>query len=141
MVTERSSESFRTRAVRGATTVERDEVSLIREAVRELLLEMLAQNDIDQDSIISAMFTATPDLRSVFPASAARELGWTDVPMLCASEIDVPNAQPRCLRVMLHVERRITQDRLVPVYMREAVSLRPDLNRNTQNSPAMASVG
>ena len=77
--------------------------------------------------IVSAFFTATPDIRCAFPATAARELGWNDIPMLCAAEIDVPNAQPRCLRVMLHVERQPAQPQLVPIYLREAVTLRPDL--------------
>jgi chorismate mutase len=117
----------RVRAVRGATTVERDEQKLIHDAVRELLTEIISCNNIGPDDIISAMFTATPDLKSAFPARAARDLGWHDVPMLCATEIDVPGAQPRCLRVMLYVERGSDQPRPTAVYLRDAVSLRPDL--------------
>lgn len=121
------SSSTRLRAVRGATTVECDDRSLLYDAIRELLTELVSCNGIEIDDIVSAVFTATPDLRCAFPATAARSLGWTDVPMLCASEIDVPNAQPRCLRVLLHVERRVSDPRLIPVYLREAIALRPDL--------------
>jgi chorismate mutase len=119
--------AWRLRAVRGATAVAADEPELICEAIRELLTELVSRNDIAQEEIVSAMFTATPDLRSVFPARAARELGWTDVPLLCASEIEVDGALPRCLRVLLHVERTVSAPALVPVYLREAVSLRPDV--------------
>jgi len=131
MVRTYTAETRRMRAVRGATTVVRDEPALVYEATSELLSLLLAQNDIRADDIISAMFTATPDLRCAFPARAARELGWIDVPMLCATEIDVPGGQPRCLRVLLHVERRESQPKLIPVYVRDAVSLRPDLSHDT----------
>lgn len=126
MVTRSGTEAGRVRAVRGATTVDHDDAVLIHDAVRELLTVLVTRNNIQVIHIISAMFTATPDLRSAFPARAARELGWTDVSMLCASEIDVPGAQQRCLRVLLHVERLETDLPLIPVYLREAVSLRPD---------------
>lgn len=115
------------RAVRGATTVDYDDPSLIYEAIRELLGALASLNDIGADDVVSAIFTATPDLRSAFPAAAAREFGWCDVPMLCATEIDVTGAQPRCLRVLLHVERTGAQPRLLPAYLRAAASLRPDL--------------
>lgn len=118
--------SLRVRAVRGATTVDHDDMSLVHAATRELLTKLLSSNQIEPTEIVSAVFTATPDIRSAFPATAARELGWTDVPMLCAAEIDVPNAQPRCIRVLLHVERETTSPLLRPVYLREAVSLRRD---------------
>ena len=119
--------SRRLRAVRGATTVDRDDMSLVHAATRELLTKLLDCNQIDPTEIISAVFTATPDIRSAFPATAARELGWTEIPMLCAAEIDVPNAQPLCIRVLLHVEREATLPQLRPIYLREAVSLRQDL--------------
>jgi chorismate mutase len=115
------------RAVRGATTVASDDPVLVHQAVTELLTTLLLHNDIETHDIISAMFTVTPDIRCTFPARAARDIGWTDVPMLCATEIDVPGAQPRCLRVLLHVERDTVQPKLEPVYLRDAVSLRADL--------------
>lgn len=120
------SESRRMRAVRAATSVTADDPTLVREAVTELLETLMSINDIDADDVVSALFTATPDLTSAFPATAARTLGWTEVPMLCATEIDVPGAPPRILRVLLHVERAASAPRLVPVYLREAVALRPE---------------
>jgi chorismate mutase len=119
-------ESMCVRAVRGATTAPRDDAILVCEAVRELLAALVSYNDIAVADIVSATFTATPDLRSTFPARAARELGWTDVPMLCATEIEVEGALPRCLRVLLHVERSSSAPKLVPLYLREAAALRPD---------------
>lgn len=127
MVRDTHTAAPRVRAVRGATTVECDEAALVHDAIRELLTALVSQNDIVMSDIVSAFFTATPDIRCAFPATAARALGWKDIPMLCAAEIDVPNAQRLCLRVMLHVERRSTQPQLVSIYLREAVSLRPDL--------------
>jgi len=132
--------AVRTRAIRGATTVERDDPALIGEAVQELLATILVENAIALDAIVSAMFTATPDLRSVFPASGARQMGWTDIPMMCATEIDVEGAQPRCLRVMLHVERALDAPPVTHVYLREAVALRPDLCRSAGDTP-LAAVG
>ena len=127
MVNDTALHPRRPRAVRGATTVERDDTSLIHAATRELLFKLLTFNRIEPTEIISAVFTATPDIRSAFPAAAARELGWTEIPMLCAAEIDVPGAQPLCIRVLLHVERDATLPQLRPIYLREAVSLRQDL--------------
>jgi chorismate mutase len=121
----------RIRAVRGATTVAHDDEALVSNATRELLTVLLARNSTSVKDIICATFTMTPDLRSAFPARAARELGWTDVPMLCATEIDVPGSLPRCLRVMLLVERPESATKLTPAYLREARSLRTDLELRT----------
>lgn len=134
--------AVRVRAVRGATTVAYDDSTLIGDAVRELLSAIVATNGIETEDIVSAMFTTTPDLRSVFPAKAARTLGWVDVPMMCASEIDVEGAQPRCIRVMLHVERAVGAAPVRHVYLREAVALRPDLCRDAvRGEDAMAGAG
>lgn len=114
------------RAVRGATTVAADEPELIVEAVRELLETLATVNEIQPDDVVSAIFTATPDLTSEFPARAARELGWVDVPLLCAPEIDVAGALPRCIRVLLHVMVHDGRP-LRAAYLRGAQSLRPDL--------------
>ena len=115
-------------ALRGATTVSADTLPAMRDAVRELLDGILLRNGLDTTDVISAVFSVTPDLTSGFPALAAREAGWGSVPMLCAAEIPVPDALPRCLRVMLHVRAcpgRVPEH----VYLREAMSLRPDLRR------------
>lgn len=126
MVTQRE-RPVRVRAIRGATSVTCDDAALIGDAVRELLATIVAENALEIEDVVSAMFTMTPDLRSVFPAAAARAMGWSDVPLMCASEIDVEGAQPRCIRVMLHVERRVGAAPVTHVYLREAAALRPDL--------------
>jgi chorismate mutase len=113
-------------AIRGATTIDADDATLVREATVELLNALMKRNTLTADDVISAFFTATPDICSDFPARAAREaLGWDDVPMLCAVEMSVPGVTPRCLRVMLHVVPSGT--RAVHAYLRGAAGLRPDL--------------
>src|SRR4051812_7554085 len=92
------------RAIRGATQVEADDREQVLEATRELVTAVLERNDLSHDDVISILFTATPDLVSEFPALAARELGMGDVPLMCATEIDVPHALPRVLRLMAHVD-------------------------------------
>jgi chorismate mutase len=120
----------RIRAVRGATTVDRDAAAEIREATRELLGEIVRRNALAVDDVVSAFFTVTPDLTAEFPARAARELGWADVPLLCTMEIPVPGALARCIRVLLHVESARPRDEIAHVYLRDARSLRPDLLRD-----------
>ena len=115
------------RALRGATTVERDEPAEIRAATRELLETLVHRNALGHDDIISAVFSVTEDLRSEFPAHAARELGWADVPLLCTMEIPVPGALGRCIRVLLHAETATPRGELRHVYLRGARVLRPDL--------------
>ncbi len=94
------------RAVRGATTVDEDTVEQVTERVQELLAEVMARNDLVEDDIISIIFTATADVVSSFPATAARGMGFGAVPLLCAAEIAVPGSMPRCMRVLLHVYDR-----------------------------------
>ncbi|MEW6284983.1 MAG: chorismate mutase [Chloroflexota bacterium] len=116
------------RGIRGATTVPTDDPDLILEATRELLEEILAENEtMRPEDIASAFFTVTEDLTSTFPAQAARQMGWDLVPMLCAREIPVPNSLPRVIRVLVHWNTEIPQDQITHVYLREAVKLRPDL--------------
>jgi chorismate mutase len=113
-------------AIRGATTVDRDEATIVRGATAELLRRIVELNELKSADILSVIFTVTPDLRSAFPAHAARELGWNDVALLCTMEIPVPGAIPRCIRVLLHVETTTPRKRLRHVYLREARSLRPE---------------
>ena len=115
------------RAVRGATTVEADAPEAIREATRALLVELLGRNGLRPDDVVSALFTMTEDLTSEFPARAARELGWQDVPLLCMRELAVAGALPRCIRVLLHVETHRRRDEIRHVYLAGAGTLRPDL--------------
>lgn len=116
--------AVRCRGVRGATFVETDTPEAILAATRELLAALVAANGIAVADVASAFFTSTPDLRSVFPARAARELGWADVPLLGATEVDHPAGPPRCIRVLLHWNTTRRQDEVVHVYLRGAASMR-----------------
>jgi chorismate mutase len=115
------------KAIRGAISVPTDDPAAIREAVLELLHELRTSNQLEDREIVSAIFTVTPDLVSAFPAEAARVSGWQDVPLLCTTEIPVPAGMPRCLRVMLHVQRPWGTTKPRHAYLREAERLRPDL--------------
>ena len=115
------------RGVRGATTVPRDESHEIRDAVQELIEAMLEQNDLTSMDIVSAIFTTTADIVSEFPAHAARLYGWTDVPLLCAQELPVDGALPRCIRILLHVETTRLRHEMRHLYLRDAILLRQDL--------------
>ena len=115
------------RAVRGAIQIDADERQQVLDATTELLTEVLERNHLAPDDLISVVFTATPDLRSEFPAYAARQMGITDVPLLCAAEIDVPGAMPRVLRLLAHVETSLSRHDVRHVYLRGAAQLRTDL--------------
>ena len=116
------------RGVRGATTVESNTSEAILEAARELLAEIIAENDIQRDDVASAWFTTTTDLDAEFPAVIARQhFGWTNVALMCAHEMDVPGSLRMCLRILLHVNTGRTQDEIHHVYLRGATALRPDI--------------
>ena len=115
------------RAVRGATTCENNDADEIAVATRELLIAMLEGNDIGIEDIISVFFTTSPDLTAAFPAGAARGIGFETVPLICSSEIDVPNAKSRCIRVMMHTYSSRERDEIRHVYLRDAQNLRDDL--------------
>ena len=116
------------RGIRGATTVTADEPELILQATRELLEALLAaNNDLNPEDIASAIFTVTNDLASVFPAQAARQLGWNLVPLMCMNEIPVPGSLPKAIRVLIHWNTDLAQDEIKHAYLRDAVKLRPDI--------------
>lgn len=115
------------RALRGATTLERDEEEHLVARVEELLTEVLERNDLDPVDVVSILFTATPDVHSVFPAVAARKMGMGDVPLICAQELDIVGAMPLCIRTMMHVETDKQRSEIRHVYLHEARSLRDDL--------------
>jgi chorismate mutase len=117
------------RGIRGAVTVERDEAGLLLDATERLLRAIVAQNGLIPDDIASALFTLTPDLRSEFPAAAARRMGWTLVPLLNFTEIGVPGGLERCVRVLIHVNTEKSAREIVHVYLDGARVLRPDLTR------------
>ena len=115
------------RAVRGAIQVERDERDEVLAASAEMVQAVLERNGLTPDDLVSVVFTATPDLTSEFPAYAARQMGIVDVPLLCATEIAVPGAMPRVLRLLAHVETDLPRSEVRHVYLRGAAALRTDL--------------
>lgn len=116
------------RGVRGATTVESNNREDILEATRQLLALMIRRNGIETADVASATFSVTRDLDAEFPALAARQLGWPDVPLLCTYEINVPGALQRCIRVLVHWNTDRSQQEISHVYVKGAVLLRPDLS-------------
>jgi len=116
------------RGVRGATTVEIDDREQILQATRQLLALMIRRNGIESTDVGSTIFTVTSDLSAEFPALAARQLGWIEVPLLCAYELSVPDALPRCIRVLVHWNTDKPQSAIQHVYLRDAEKLRPDLS-------------
>ncbi len=115
-----------TRGVRGATTVKANTREAILEATAELLQAMAEANGLDSEYIASAFFTSSPDLNAEFPALAARQMGWTDVALLCGPEMQVPGSLPMCLRILLHVNTEKKASEIVHVYLHGARVLRPD---------------
>ena len=119
--------SQRVRALRGATTVEVDTPEQITERVGELMEQLFVRNQLDKDDLVSVIFTATDDVRSKFPAEAARQFGIGDVPLLCARELDIVSGTPRCIRVLIHLYTDRPASKLRHVYLEGAQGLRDDL--------------
>ena len=117
---------MRLRALRGATTVDENSAEAILAATDELLRELIGRNALESDEMVSCIFTCTDDLDAEFPAVAARRLGLSAVPLLCARELDVPGSLPRVIRVLLHAYAD-PQTPARHVYLRDAVNLRADL--------------
>lgn len=116
------------RGIRGATTVQQNNKKDIFEATLELLQAIVYENEIDVEDIASAIFTVTHDLNAEFPAAAVRELmDWKYVPLLCATEINVPGKLGKCIRVLVHVNTNRKQQELKHIYLKEASKLRTDL--------------
>ena len=115
------------RAIRGAVQVDEDERGQVLEATAELVAEVMRRNELTTDDVISVLFTATPDINSEFPALAARKVGFSDVPLMCATELDVPHALPRVVRLMAHVETERPRSEVQHVYLRGAQALRLDI--------------
>ncbi|MBL3643782.1 chorismate mutase [Bacillus sp. RHFB] len=118
------------RGIRGATTVEKDTEMEVISAVEKLMAEIIQVNEIDPDMVASVFFSATEEIRSVFPAKALRKFeGWTYVPVTCMKEIPVSNSLPFCIRVMIHVNTTKSQKEIQHVYQAGATVLRPDLTK------------
>jgi len=116
-----------TRAIRGAITVENNTREDILEGTALLLKEVIGKNYIDYDDIISIIFTTTSDLNAVFPAVAAREIGLTQVSLMCMHEIPVPGSLSKCVRILLHFNSDKKNSELNHVYLKGAAVLRPDI--------------
>ena len=115
------------RALRGATTVVNNDMEEILEATRELLGEMISKNEINKEDLIDIVFTITPDLTKVFPARAARQIGYTDVPLLDMAAPDIEGALKKCIRAIIHVNTDKKNSDMKPIYLRGATVLRPDI--------------
>jgi chorismate mutase len=115
------------RALRGATTVDVDTAEQVTERTVALLRAMLERNEVDHDDLVSILFTATDDIHSIFPATAARSVGLGDVPLICARELDITGGTPRCIRVMAHLTTERSRAELHHVYLEGAKGLRDDL--------------
>ena len=121
------------RGIRGATTVDTNTKQDILKATRELLQDMVKANDVRGEDVASILFTTTSDLNATFPAEAARELGLSQVPLLCGQEIDVPGSLPMCLRILVLFNTKKGAEDIVHVYLKAAKKLRPDSNRKHGN--------
>ena len=117
------------RGIRGATTATANTKEAIAAATQTLLRGMVTTNRIEDDQIISVFFTVTTDLNADFPAASARAMGWTDIPLLDAQEMEVPGGLPRVIRVLMHVDTDLTRGEIAHVYLGAAESLRPDLHK------------
>jgi chorismate mutase len=115
------------RAIRGAIQLDADERDHLLASTRELVEAVMSANALSSEQLISIVFTVTSDLRSEFPAVAARELGMGDVPLLCTTEIDVPGSLPRVVRLMAHADMEVPRSQVQHVYLRGAVALRRDI--------------
>lgn len=114
------------RGVRGATTVDSTDKESVLRATREMLALIIRINGIESEDVASVWFTTTTDITSVFPAMAARQLGWLDVPLMCSHEMTVEGALQKCVRVLLHWNTDNAQSEIQHIYLREARALRPD---------------
>jgi len=119
--------SAQLRGLRGATTCASDTPEEIGTATQELLRGMMDRNELSHDDVVSVIFTTTTDLTSAFPATGARGIGFGDIPLLCASEINVPGSMPLCVRILMHVYTTRSRTELRHVYLRNAQGLRDDL--------------
>ncbi len=115
------------RGIRGATTVTLNQREAIVEATVELLEQIIAANDVREPDVASVIFTMTADLDAIYPAVAARRLGWTHTALLCQQEMAIAGSLPRCIRVLVHWNTDRPIDQIRHIYLREAQALRPDL--------------
>lgn len=122
------------RGVRGATTIESDHPDYIFKETANLVQEIVKVNQLNPEDIVSVLISTTPDIKSAFPAKAVRSLeGWQYVPTMCMHEMNVPNALPLCIRVLMHINTEVSQKDIQHIYLNNATSLRPDLVKESNN--------
>jgi len=114
------------RGLRGAITVEENTKQEILAATKQLLSSMLQENEVQIEEIASVIFSVTKDLNAEFPAAAAREMGWNNLPLLCTYEIDIPGSLPKCIRILIHLNTEKSQSQIKHIYLKEATTLRRD---------------
>jgi chorismate mutase len=117
------------RGVRGAITVEQNTADEIVSATKELLQDMIKVNNIVMPDVASIIFTVTADLNAQFPAQAARDMGYTETPLLCTNEIAVTGSLGKCIRILMHVNTAKSQKQMKAVYLKKAIQLRPEFSR------------
>lgn len=117
------------RAIRGATQLDEDTREQMLDRVAEMVSTVMEENSLTSEEFISILFTATDDLHAEFPAYAARKLGFTDVPMTCARELEIEGSMPRVVRLLAHVETDLARADVTHVYLHGAANLRRDLAR------------
>lgn len=122
-------------AIRGATTVPRDDREEILCATRALLSRIVEDNSLCKEDVVSVLFVVTGDLTAAYPAEAARQIGWTDTALLCAADMNVPGSLSRCVRVLVHVCAERSSKAVRHVYLGKAASLRPDLMEKNEQEP------
>lgn len=121
-------QQYKARGIRGAITVNENTDKAIQQATLELLTAILKENNVIEDDIASVIFTVTDDLNAEFPAKTARiNLGWNNIPMLCAQELPVPDSIPMCIRVLITINTTLEKNEINHVYLGNAQKLRPDL--------------
>ena len=115
------------KGIRGAITINKNQSSLILEGTRLLLKEIISENELNKKEIVSIIFTATDDLDSEYPAVAARDMGFREIPLMCYQEMKVKNSLRKCIRVIIYINRDCSHKDLNHIYLRKAKTLRPDL--------------
>jgi len=121
------------RGVRGATTIPENTREALLDGTKELLRELIDRNGIEQDAVASVFFSITADLNTEYPAVAARQLGWTETALFCGQEMAIAGSLARCVRVLIHWNTTLAQSEIQHVYLRDAVTLRPDRALPKQN--------
>ena len=130
IIKERDNRKLWCRGIRGAITVPDNTRDAIVTASKELLQEMIVANEVSIDDIAGILLTTTPDLNAEFPAAAARELGWSQVALICGHEMNVPGSLPQCLRILMLINTEKQAKDIVHIYLREAKQLRTEINNS-----------